>query len=191
MKITDVNLEEAAEESEQDRRDLKTLHGHLDELQAGDEDGYPIAVATRQLVGAGLVPRVDPVVIAKTLLIGDRDGGAMYQISARPVSLAPHEAEAEARIAIALREVADLAAAATYCLVGAVWIATQHNIERGLLRGLVLHARRRPARIDRRGYGAVDLVDSHGVQNRAWLVDAIDHASLPLYAPLELDKSKL
>jgi hypothetical protein len=50
---------------------------------------------------------------------------------------------------------------------------------------LVTTTPRRPPRADRRGYGVVDLVDHHGVGDRASIATAIRLAQLPMFAPLE------
>jgi hypothetical protein len=186
MKIFDVtDIEEAAAESEQDRRDLRSLHGHLDELLKHD-DAMRIPIATRRLIDSG----IDAVVVAKMLLIGDRDGGLLYRLSARSPALERDERIAVDLVSVAMRD-ADVAALATTCVAGAVWLATQFKLERSLLRQLVAGAQRRARRANRRGYGAVDIVDHHGIANRAWIVDAIDHAQLPSYAPLEFERSKV
>ncbi len=64
---------------------------------------------------------------------------------------------------------------------GAIWLATQYGVDRELLVNLVTGTPRRPPRVDRRGYGAVDLVD----RDRASIATAIRLAKLPLFAPLE------
>jgi hypothetical protein len=68
---------------------------------------------------------------------------------------------------------------------GATWLATQHGVDRELLVSLVTGTPRRPPRAERRGYGVVDLVDHHGVGDRASIATAIRLAQLPMFAPLE------
>ena len=139
-----------------------------------------IPVAVRRLIDGG----IDPVVVAKHLLIGDRDGGSAYQISARAQSLAPHERVAESTLALVWRDV-DALTAATMAATGATWIATQYKVDREMLCALVTNAHVRPRRYDRYGYGAVDLVDHDGVGTRALLVECVRQAQLPIFAPLE------
>ncbi len=178
----EVNLEEAAEESAQDRRDHAKLRALVDELSK-HEDVMRVPLAVRRLVDMG----VDPVVVAKVLLIGDREGSLLYMLSARTPALAEHEAVSITLVAIAIRDVG-AATAATMLISGAVWLAEQFGIERSLLNSLVAsELPRRPVRADRRGCGALDLVDNDGLGNRAWLVDAIGKAQLPSFAPLELE----
>lgn len=180
MKTIDIdNIEEAAAESEQDRRDHAALAGQVAEL-LNHEDAMRVPIAVRRLVDDG----IDPVVIAKTLLIGTRPGGVMYTLTSRAAALEVDEHRAELWIVMAIRE-GQASAAATMLVAGAVWIATQFKLDRTLLRDLVQHAPRRARRTDRLGYGAVDFVDSEGIANRAWLLDAINHAQLPAFAPLE------
>ncbi len=88
-KSIEVDLEQAAAESEQDRRDHHRLAGDVAELLAHD-DAMRVPIAVRRLVDTG----VEPIVVAKTLAIGDRDGGLMYRPSTRAgaFALAEHEA---------------------------------------------------------------------------------------------------
>lgn len=177
--VVDVNLEEAAEESARDRRDLARLHGDLEELLK-HEDAMRVPLATRRLIDGG----VDAVVVAKTLLIGDREGTTMYRLSARSPAIKLEELAAQRLFHIAIRDV-ELGSAALMMCAGAVWIATQFKLDRSLLRALVFAAARRPKRDSRIGYGVVDIVDNHGIANRAWLLDAIDNAKLPDFATLQ------
>jgi hypothetical protein len=104
----------------------------------------------RRLVDAG----VEPIVVAKTLAIGDRDGGLMYRLSTRAgaFALADHEAIAVDWISLAIRD-ADPDLAADVMVSGATWIVTQYGVNRELLVNLVTGTPRRPPRVDRRGYG--------------------------------------
>jgi hypothetical protein len=180
VKTFDVeDIEQAAAESEQDRRDHRALKDTLNELLAHD-DAMRVPLAVRQLIEQG----VDAVVVAKTLLIGNRAGGVMYSISARSQALHLDEHQAELAIGFAIRDTA-AAPTATMLVSGAVWLATQFNIDRTLLRDLVQHAARRERKADRVGCGVVDIVDHEGIANRAWLLDAINNAQLPSFAPLE------
>lgn len=185
MKTTDVNLEEAAAESEKDRKDLAKLHADLDELLK-HEDAMRIPVAVRRLVDG----EIDPVVIAKVLLIGNRDGGLLYKLSLRSAALEIHELAAQRLIALAIRDVAaDIAA--MMMVSGAAWLAVQFGIDRALLASFVTSEQpRRAVPLGRLGCGALDLVDNDGLGNRAWLVDAIDKAELPSFAPLELTRPR-
>ncbi len=63
-----------------------------------------VPIAVRRLVDAG----VEPTVVAKTLTIGDRDGGLMYRLSTRAgaFALAEHEAIAVNWISLAIRDAA-------------------------------------------------------------------------------------
>jgi hypothetical protein len=179
--LSEVNIEEAAAEDDQDRRDHRKLAGLLEQLLK-HEDVMRLPIAVRRLVDAG----VDPVVVAKTLLVGDRGSGLLYQERLRvPVfALAEHEQIAVDWISVAIREIEpDLGA--TTMVTGAVWLAIQFGLPRGLLAWLVTNARRRELRVDRRGYGVVDLVDHHGVGDRASIANAIGLAQLPMFAPLE------
>jgi len=179
--MPEVNIEEAAAESEQDRRDHRKLAGNV-ELLLQHEHVMRVPLAVRRLVDAG----IDPLVVAKTLVIGDRPGGEMYLLShPGPVrfALGEHEQLAVDWVTIAIRDIEpDLG---TMMLVaGATWLATQFGIERKLLADLVRAAYRRALRLDRRGYGAVDLVDHHGVGDRSSITTAIELAQLPMFAPL-------
>jgi hypothetical protein len=181
MKTFDVNIEEAAAESEQDRRDLAKLAYDVGKLLQ-NSDAMLVPTATKRLIDGG----VDPVVVAKTLLIGSRPGGYLYQLSARTPQLERDEQAAELNIAMAIRD-AEVDTTALTLVVGAVWLAVQYSIDRDMLAGLVTHAARRPQRADRAGYGVVDFVDSHGVGDRQQIVQAIRLAQLPAFAPLSFD----
>jgi hypothetical protein len=156
------------------RQDLRRYDTHKDAMR--------VPIAVRWLVDAG----VEPIVVAKTLAIGDRDGGLMYRLSTRASALAldTHEAIAVDWISLAIRD-ADPDLAADVMVSGATWIATQYGVDRELLVNLVTGTPRRPPRADRRGYGIVDLVDHHGVGDRASIATAIQLAQLPMFAPLE------
>jgi hypothetical protein len=177
----EADTEQAAAESEQDRRDHRRLAGDVAELLA-HEDAMRLPIAVRRLVDAG----VEPIVVAKTLAIGDRDGGLLYRLSTRAgvFALVEHEAIAVDWISLAIRD-ADPDLAADVMVSGATWLATQYGVDRELLVNLVTGTPRRPPRADRRGYGVVDLVDHHGVGDRASIATAIRLAQLPLFAPLE------
>jgi len=177
----EVDLEQAAAESEQDRRDHHRLAGDVAEL-LGHEDAMRVPIAVRRLVDAG----VEPIVVAKTLAIGDRDGGLMYRLSTRAgaLALAEHEAIVVEWVSLAIRD-ADPNLAADVMVSGATWIATQYGVDRELLVNLVTGTPRREPRADRRGYGVVDLVDHHGVGDRGSIATAIRSCKLPLFAPLE------
>lgn len=180
MKTFDVtDLEEAAAESEQDRRDHASLKARVAELLK-HEDAMRVPVAMQRLVDDG----VDPVAVAKTLLIGNREGSVLYKISTRTTVLSQDERAAETWFQIAVREM-DPDLAATYMIAGAVWLAIQFRIDRTLLADLVTAAAHRPRHPERAGYGVVDFVDSHGVGKRADIVTAIKLAKLPDFAPLE------
>lgn len=169
-----------AAESEQDRVDLAALRRGLDELLR-HEDAMRVPLMVRRLVDLG----VDPVVIAKTLLIGSRPGGVLYTLSSRAAALAKEEQMAEFGLWFAIRDT-EAQAALLMCATGAVWLATQFSLDRALLRGFITQDwPARAAIADRRGWGALDLVLA-GVASRAWLVEAIELAELPMYAPLEL-----
>ena len=179
----DVELEEAAAESAQDRRDHARLGALVDEMSK-HEDVMRVPLAVRRLVDVG----VDPVVIAKVLLVGDREASLLYRLSARTPALAGHEEIAVTLIGIAIRDV-EASIAATMLISGSVWLAEQFGIERSLLTSFVgSDLPRRAVRADRRGCGALDLVDNDGLGNRAWLVDAIGKSQLPSFAPLELGR---
>jgi hypothetical protein len=180
MKTFDItDIEQAAEESEQDRRDHRKLGAMVEEITK-HEDAMRVPCAMRRLIDN----KVDPVVIAKTLLVGDRDGGVMYRISTRSVALAEDEQVTQDVISIAIRDM-DVDLAATYMIGGAVWLATQFGLDRELLTALAIAAERRPRHPERAGYGVIDLVDAHGVGDRSQVVTAIKLAQLPSYAPLE------
>lgn len=179
MEIVEGNLAEMAAESEQDRRDLARLTKDLDWLLA-NEDAMRVPMATRHLVDLG----VDAIVIAKTMLIGDRPGGAMYSLVHRATALAEHELAAETWLRAAIAN-CPVEMSVVQLVAGACWLAEQFTISRVMLRELVCEAARRPPRDDAKGYGVVDLVDSHGVRDRPFVVECIDQAQLPSYAPLE------
>lgn len=183
MKPIDINLEEAAAESAQDRKDHAKLVADVDALLK-NESVVTIPVCVRRLIDAN----VDPVVVAKTLIIGDRDGGTLYELSSRAPALWSHEQVAIDTLWFAMRELQEVTAA-TMMVAGAVWIATQFGISRDLLSGFVTEdqpVRPYKFRHDRRGWGALDLCDHDGLGSRAWLVDIIAKAKLPRFAPLEL-----
>lgn len=182
MKTFDVtDIEEAAAESEQDRRDLAKLSYELGKLMQ-HSDAMLVPTATKRLIDGG----VDPVVVAKTLLIGDRAGGYLYQLSARSPQLERDEQAAVLNLGLAVRD-GEVDITALMLVVGAVWIAVQFAVDRDMLAGLVTHAARRPRREDRVGYGVVDFVDSHGVGDRWQITEAIRLAQLPTFAPLTFD----
>lgn len=182
MKPIDINLEEAAAEDAQDRKDLATLRAKLNELLK-HEEAVSVPVMVRRLVDAG----VDPVVIAKTLLVGDRDGGVLYRLSARTPALGHHEEVCVELLWIATRELQEVTAA-TMMVAGAVWLAEQFGISRELLTSFLAEqpVRAFKFRHERRGWGALDLCDHDGAGSRAWLADIIEKAKLPAFAPLEL-----
>lgn len=76
--------------------------------------------------------------VAKTLAIGDRDGGPMCRLSTRAgvFALDMHEAIAVDWSSLAIRD-ADPDLAADVMVSGATWLATQHGIDRELLVNLV------------------------------------------------------
>jgi hypothetical protein len=180
------DLETAAAESQQDRDDLAKLRASVDALLK-HEDVMTVPIAVRRLVDAG----IDPVVIAKTLLIGDRDAGVLYQLSARTPALGHHEQVTADIVWIAIRELQEVTAA-TMMVAGAVWLAEQFGIGRELLVSFITEKPVRPYKFnhERRGWGALDLCDHDGLGNRAWLVDIIGKARLPMFAPLELSRGK-
>jgi hypothetical protein len=139
-----------------------------------------VPLAVRQLIDDG----VDPVVVAKTLLIGNRPGGVMYSISARAAGTASRRAPRRDAIGFAIRDTdgrthRDDARLGRSLARDAVQ-RRPHAASRALVAAL-----RRPKRPDRVGCGVVDLVDNEGIANRAWLLDAINNAQLPSFAPLE------
>jgi hypothetical protein len=112
------------------RRSRATL---AEEFQV-EQDAMRVPIAVRRLVDAG----VEPIVVAKTLAIGDRDGGPMYRLSTRAGAFAldMHEAIAVDWSSLAIRD-ADADLAADVMVSGATWLATQHGIDRELLVNLV------------------------------------------------------
>lgn len=184
MKTFEGDLEEMAAESEQDRKDHARLTADLEWLLQ-HEDAMRVPIATRHLIDLG----VDPVVVAKTLLIGDRDGGAMYVLANRATALAEHERAAGMFMRAAI-DGCPVDVSVVQLTAGAVWIATQFGISRSMLRDFVMHAMHRPKRPDFVGCGAVDLVDTCGVRDRSFLIECIDFAQLPSFAPLEYSRSK-
>jgi hypothetical protein len=180
MKPITGDIEEMAAESAKDRRDHADLATRLKRLLA-DPDVMQVPLTVRRLVDSG----IDPVVVAKTLLVGSRVGSTMYELSARAHALGQHEQAAETYVSIAIRDIQPDDAAAML-VVGAVWLAVQFKISREMLCDLVRGAIRRTPNADRVGYGAVDFVDQLRVLDRNWLVRVIrDDAQLPLFAPLE------
>lgn len=180
MKRLEGDIEEMAAESAQDRRDHADLATRLQRLLR-DPDVMQVPLTVRRLIDSG----IDPVVIAKTLLIGSRAGSKIYELSARSPALGQHERAAEAYISVAIRDIQPDDAAAML-VVGAVWLATQFSISRPMLIDLVRNAIRREPIAERRGYGAVDFVDHQGVLDRAWLARVINEdAQQPMFAPLE------
>jgi hypothetical protein len=134
-----VNTEQAAAESEQDRRDHRRLAGDVAELLA-HEDAMRVPIAVRRLVDAG----VEPIVVAKTLAIGDRDGGLMYRLSTRAgaFALAEHEAIAVDWISLAIRD-ADPDTAADVMVSGATSSCARRRSGRNALKSEA------PRRVDR------------------------------------------
>jgi hypothetical protein len=186
MKEFDLtDLATAAAESAQDRADLATLRANVDALLK-QEHAMTVPIAVRRMVDAG----IDPVVIAKTLIIGDRDAGLLYKLSARTPALGHHEQVAADIVWIAIRELQEVTAA-TMMVAGAVWLVEQFGIGRELLASFITADQPiRPYKFmhERRGWGALDLCDHDGLGNRAWLVDIISKAKLPTFAPLELSR---
>lgn len=181
MKTFDVtDVEEAAAESEQDRIDHRKLMANVTWLLK-HEDSMRVPIAVRRLVDL----EVEPIIVAKTLAIGDRGGGMFYLLATRGTTIAIAEQERICVdwLGIAIREIEpDLGA--TLMVAGVVWLATQCGLDRTMLANLVRNAELQPRRTDRRGYGVVDLVDHHGVGDRASVVTAIELAQLPIFAPL-------
>lgn len=184
QRIAHVDLEEAAAESAQDRRDLAQLSANVDALLK-HEDVMSVPIVVRRLVDAG----IDPVVVAKTLLLGDRDGGLLYRLTNRAGALSHQERVATDIVWIAIRDLNEVTAA-TMLVAGAVWLADQYGARDLLASWITADHAVRPYRLrpDRRGWGALDLVDHDGLGNRAWLVDIIEKAQLPSFAPLEFGK---
>ena len=178
--VTTVNIEEAAAESDQDRRDHRALTGEVAQLLR-HEDAMRVPSAVRRLDDGG----IEPLVVAKTLAIRDRDGGLWFRLSTRAAAfaLASQEGTAVNWVSIAIRDVHP-DTAADVMASGATWIATQYGLDRELLVRLVTSAPRRAARLDRGGYGVVDFVDHHGIGDRASIATAIRNCQLPMYAPL-------
>jgi hypothetical protein len=184
MKDTiDINLEEAAAEAKEDRENLARLKADHREL-VKREDIQRLGDEVKRLIDAG----ISPAIVAKTMLIGDRPGSALYQFSVMTPALDASEVAACLCISRATRD-ADPVMAATMLVAGAVWLAEQSGITRDDLVDVIgSDLARRPMRRDRLGAGAIDLVDNDGLGNREWLVDAINKARLPSFAPLELDR---
>ena len=147
----EVDTEQAAAESEQDRRDHRRLTGDVAELLV-HEDAMRVPIAVRRLVDAG----VEPIVVAKTLAIGDRDGGLMYRLSTRAAAfaLAEHEALAVDWISLAIRD-ADPDLAADVMVSGA-------TPERRRSRGSAPPEPRRAPGRGRRAGGADRVRRQHG-----------------------------
>src|SRR6185312_8666988 len=115
------------------------------------------------------------------------EGSLLYQISARTQTLAQDERAASLRIDIALIDLQP-APACLMLVAGAVWIATQFQLHRRMLAAMALHASYRGMTRQsgvRLGIGLVDIVDNCGIYDRGWIVEAIEHAQLPAFAPLE------
>lgn len=189
-KIT-IPLEDQGAITEQDvLESRKELAAHADlKLELAEILKHPravdIAVHVRALVDQGIAP----IVVAKTLMIGDRFGGLVYQLAAPGIALGAHERAAERLQLVVLRDVPD-AVAATMLAAGATWLAEQFKIERSILREWVRDLTRRTFPSTFQCPGALDYVDGRHVASRAWLLDAIDHARLPAHAPLEYSRFK-
>ena len=160
------------------------------ELEAltNDPDSVRVATMVKRLVDAG----IDPVVVAKVCLIGDRPGSVMYEITTRTPALAAHERAATKALSAAIRGM-DGAQACMHLTVAAVWLASQTHpngqavVDVTVLRALVQAAGPRPYVLDRMGMGAVDMAD-HASVARALIIEALADATQPTYAPLELTK---
>lgn len=194
LPLDDVITEQDIAESEQERAGHAALKLELAELLKHPA-AVDVAAAVRRLIDRG----VKPIIVAKTLLIGDRGGGMLYEIAARSssmiatgplVALGDQERACELLLGSVL---ADLPGpvAAVMCTVGATWLAEQYHVQRSVLRDLVVRHAARPFPVQRRGCpGALDYVDDKHVASRAWLLDAIDTARLPEFAPLEYSRWK-
>jgi hypothetical protein len=170
--------EERTTQPARSRRSRATL---AEEFQV-EQDAMRVPIAVRRLVDAG----VEPIVVAKTLAIGDRDGGPMYRLSTRAGAFAldMHEAIAVDWSSLAIRD-ADPDLAADVMVSGATWLATQHGIDRELLVNLATGTPR--GRGAPTGAATAWLAWSN---TAAWgdgasIATAIRLAQLPLFAPLE------
>lgn len=183
MKTFDVtDVEEAAAESEQDRIDHRKLMANVSWLLK-HEDSMRVPIAVRRLVDL----EVEPIIVAKTLAIGDRGGGMFYLLATRGTTIAVAEQERICVdwLGIAIREIEpDLGA--TLMVAGVVWLATQCGLDRAMLANLVRNAsvREKLPYPQRHGFGVVDMVDLFGVGDRGSVVTAIELAQLPTFAPL-------
>lgn len=174
------SIEEGLTQTRQLRLDHRQLVSDVEAmLRVPNVTAIPLTV--KRLVLAG----VDPVVVAKHLLIGDRAGTALYTLSARAALLAAHEAVTNEALALAWQMV-EPTAAAHMAAGGAAWLATQFGVSRDMLAELCATASRRLCPVDnRRGYGAVDMVDHHGAGTRESLIAVLRQATLPVHAVLE------
>lgn len=180
MSTDDITIAEGLAETRQLHRDHEQLIADVQELLK-----QPNVVAIPSICKRMIDSGIDPVVIAKHLLIGDRPGSIVYQLSHRAAHIEAHERAAELGLMFAWQMV-EPAAAAHMAVGGAAWLATQFGIQRDLLVQLCRGADRRLVpRADRRGYGAVDLVDLHGGGTRESLIAVLDASELPVHAVLE------
>lgn len=176
------DIEEMAQESARDRRE------HADRAQRAGEiekrqDAERLFGVMLELVDIG----IDPVVIAKTALIGDRDGGMLYTLSVRAVALGEQEAAAQLAISAALHRT-EYEWASELLAMTAAWLASQKGVSDDMLAGIVRAAARRPFRSNLAGCGAVDIVDNAGI-DRARLINALELSKLSLCTPLEFSPS--
>lgn len=172
-----MNFEEAGEETKQ----LLGRHGTLAaELQriSSDENMTRIPVAVKRLIDNG----IEPIVVAKTMLVGNRQGNVMYNLASASVALSSDERVCEQIIGIAAKPLPK-DVAAVQLTVGASWVAQQFGCDVSLLLSLVQAV---SSQVEGQ-LCAIDLALSttKGKEN---IMQALQMAGQPEHAPLEMTR---
>jgi hypothetical protein len=172
-----MNFEEEAEATIA----LHKAHASLEEelkLLTSDEGTMRIPVAVKRLVDNG----IEPIIVAKTMLIGRRQGNLMYSLAAASIAISAAEQVSETVFGIAIKPL-PREEAATQLAIGASWLAQQFNVDVTILKSLVMS-------IDAQVVGgqcAVDLAVSVSGA-RELIMEALQFGILPEHAPLEMQR---
>lgn len=173
IKTTSLDVERAVDASAQESAALNRLSQSVQEILSSPAD-LLMALAVRKAID---LP-VAPIIVAKRLLVGDRDGGGLYRLMVGTVQVDAAEAACDALLSPVWRTLAD-DRALLHAGAGAAFLVANCKVPRELVIGWVSQSWPfRPRRHDSRGLGAVDIGGG-----RELLVRALE-TKHPVYAPM-------
>lgn len=173
IRTTSLDVERAADASTQESAALDRLSGIVKEILSSPAD-LLMALAVRKAID---LP-VDPIIVAKRLLVGDRDGGGLYRLMVGTVQVDAAESACDALLSPVWRTLAD-DRALLHAGAGAAFLVANCKVPRDVVIGWVSQSWPvRPRRHDSRGMGAVDIQGGIDVLAQAL---ATKH---PVYAPM-------